>query len=358
MARYILSGKEVTEEEFYNTVFNKIEPFFLDEVLTAYIDMSKAKGENVFEGLKFRNAKLTQEEKTKIEEIRTACLNTKQYLGLEDATKIFKCDSEEELESILKRNMNIGEAYDLQQLNPTEFKISPNWSGNNTGGTVFEKIQESALPSHPTHFTDKLNEYITTNTGSLPDSYFKSLNSAQEKFVENLDVYNAIMGHSTRHKARKEIKPENIWNDEKRKLCGDAIIKHKQVWDEIDKNLPIHIKEGIQNTSVTVSDGQIVVEPYINEQKVGKKETEGKIDYSEINLNILDLMAERFTANKHKYPKGNMLKVINKEDLVWAAFRHIKKMLKPKEDDPETFKEHLVATLCNMSMILDQLERE
>jgi hypothetical protein len=88
----------------------------------------------------------------------------------------------------------------------------------------------------------------------------------------------------------------------------------------------------------------------------GKKENEGKVDYSEINLGVLDLMAKRFTANKHKYPKGNMLKPIDKNELVWAAFRHIKKMLKMEEGDPETFEDHLAAVLCNMSMVLDQLE--
>lgn len=96
----------------------------------------------------------------------------------------------------------------------------------------------------------------------------------------------------------------------------------------------------------------------IETQEEGYKEREGKVDYSEINLNILDLAAERFTANKHKYPKGNMLKPLDKLSLVWASFRHIKKMIKPPTDDPETFKEHLSAIVCNMSMILDQLERE
>lgn len=88
----------------------------------------------------------------------------------------------------------------------------------------------------------------------------------------------------------------------------------------------------------------------------GIKETSGKTDYSEINLSILDLMAERFTANKHKYPKGNSLKPINKKDLVWALFRHVKKIIKEESNDSETFKDHLSAILCNSSMILDQLE--
>lgn len=94
-------------------------------------------------------------------------------------------------------------------------------------------------------------------------------------------------------------------------------------------------------------------------EEKGVKESVNKTDYSEINLNVLDIMADRFTANKHKYPKGNMLKPLDKEDLLWAAFRHIKKMLKtPRGGDKETYIEHLAAVLCNMSMILDQLEIE
>ena len=91
------------------------------------------------------------------------------------------------------------------------------------------------------------------------------------------------------------------------------------------------------------------------DKKEGVKETEGKKDYSEINLEILDLMAERFTANKHKYPKGNMKKPIDIKSLEWALFRHIKKMIQPIEEDTETYKDHLSAVLCNCSMILDQL---
>lgn len=90
----------------------------------------------------------------------------------------------------------------------------------------------------------------------------------------------------------------------------------------------------------------------------GIKETNGKLDYSEVDLSILDLMAKRFNANKIKYPKGNMLKKIDKQDLTWAAFRHIKKMLQPIEKDPETFEEHLTAVLCNMQMIYQQMKNE
>lgn len=95
---------------------------------------------------------------------------------------------------------------------------------------------------------------------------------------------------------------------------------------------------------------------YLN-NTVGEKETEGKLDYSEINFRLLDLMAKRFMDNKHKYAKGNTLKDINKDDILWAAFRHIRKMIQPIENDPETYEDHLTAVATNMSIILDQLDK-
>ena len=50
------------------------------------------------------------------------------------------------------------------------------------------------------------------------------------------------------------------------------------------------------------------------------KEIEGKIDYSEINFMLLDLMALRFNKNKEKYPYGNSKREIDVRELVWAAF--------------------------------------
>lgn len=86
----------------------------------------------------------------------------------------------------------------------------------------------------------------------------------------------------------------------------------------------------------------------------GKKENNGKIDYSEVDFDILDLMANRFNANKHKYPHGNMLKPIEEKQLLFALFRHLKKMIQPIDSDPETFEEHLSAILCNAQMVYQQ----
>ena len=89
-------------------------------------------------------------------------------------------------------------------------------------------------------------------------------------------------------------------------------------------------------------------------QIVGKKENKDKTDYSEIDWDIIDLMAKRFNDNKHKYPPGNMLKPIDKKELLFASFRHLRKMIQPIDNDEETFQEHLTAVLCNMQMIYQQ----
>ena len=121
----------------------------------------------------------------------------------------------------------------------------------------------------------------------------------------------------------------------------DFIDKHTYISDEMQENL-----ERMTNDLTEYFD------------KKGIKESKGKKDYSEINLEILDLMADRFAANKHKYPKGNMKKPIDVKSLEWALFRHSKKMVQPIENDEESYIDHLSAILCNASMILDQLHNE
>lgn len=113
---------------------------------------------------------------------------------------------------------------------------------------------------------------------------------------------------------------------------------------------------GLILEGVKVREEQIIEDLERKEEvNIGVKENEGKTDYSEINLDILDLMASRFNANKHKYPKGNMKKQIDIKSLEWALFRHLKKMIQPIEGDKENYKDHISAILCNASMILDQI---
>jgi hypothetical protein len=96
------------------------------------------------------------------------------------------------------------------------------------------------------------------------------------------------------------------------------------------------------------------LEEYLGKKVEGIKDQNDKIDYSEVDFDILDLMAKRFAANKHKYPEGNMLKPIEEKSLMFAMFRHWKKILNPVENDPESFEDHIAAIFCNAQMVLQQ----
>ena len=88
------------------------------------------------------------------------------------------------------------------------------------------------------------------------------------------------------------------------------------------------------------------------------KETEGKIDYSEIDWEFIDGMALRMNANKNKYPKNNVDNMTEYDIplLEQAAFRHLRKMLQPVEDDTESYSDHMFAVADNLMMIYKILQ--
>lgn len=263
MAIYKLNGKEVTEEEF-NKEFNKgVEgsPFFLDEVTTGFSSFSgekrdaqeilnKLKKKDHFKALRYKVKNLTPSEKIKIEEIQKDCL--KQYFGIEDFTKIIKVESEEDL----KRNMNIGA--------PTV---------SHTGGTVFEKLQNSSIPTY------------SDNMEKISRKYYKTLE----------DIYS-----------------------------GD-----------------------FNKDEFTVEE----------DEKKGKKETEGKLHY-EISWEFIEEMAKRMANNKsNKYPLYNWKKEINIQTLKDAINRHHIEVMKGNYKDDDEILGHIVSYACNSMMLWEQLKK-
>ena len=161
--------------------------------------------------------------------------------------------------------------------------------------------------------------------------------------------------NSTRHKSKNgECHSELVFNKD-----SDIMKEQNDAVNEPELDVRAHYIKNLDSVGFSF---EIEIEKQIIEDlerkeavSVGVKENEGKTDYSEINLDILDLMASRFNANKHKYPKGNMKKQIEIKSLEWALFRHLKKMIQPIEGDKENYKDHISAILCNASMILDQI---
>lgn len=92
--------------------------------------------------------------------------------------------------------------------------------------------------------------------------------------------------------------------------------------------------------------------------KVGKKDSEGKINY-EFDWSFIDEMAINMAKNKVKYEKDNWKKPMLKDDfesLEDSVFRHWRKYKQPIEGDVETKIEHLRAIACNVMMIYYQIK--
>jgi hypothetical protein len=182
---------------------------------------------------------------------------------------------------------------------------------------------------------------------------FREDDSPAIKFAERLAQQDERLKEIIKKKQLEEIFVEGKLKETEAPLgCypNKEALKTKIDFDKAkeDKGVVYRLDEAISQWKELI-DGAV-------EAKHGVKETEGKADYSEINLNILDLMSERMQKNKYKYPPGNSKKPIDLKSLEWALFRHIKKMVQPIENDPESYTEHLAAVLCNSSIILDQLE--
>lgn len=226
-------------------------------------------------------------------------------------------------------------------------ELRDEWRTSNTGGTVFEKVQDYSLLD----FSPQKSK-----------EYNKKFIEAQNK-KDNLEYLRNYLLNQTSYLGLEEI--TSIFTAETEEELRDFIMGHRLTDEERErqdnqiKNPYVgRVSKPVSNSTRHKSKEGETHSQSVKESFAGIKEKSGKTDYSEINLGILDLMANRFTANKDKYPKGNSLKPLDKSELCWAAFRHIKKMLDPIDGDPESYIDHLAATLCNMSMILDQLKLE
>lgn len=166
---YLVDGKKVTQEQFqqlvdgreenYNISIDnlrvvasgkgyKSEPFFLDEFIFP------AKNNIKFTSLVIPHK--STEDKVKTEELRGYLVENQRFNNLDTIVKIMQADNEEELKSVVRED-------EIRY-----FKFPPYENISNTGGTVFEKVQDSTL-----------------------------------------DTYNAIVGHSTRHKANKDLRNDS-----------------------------------------------------------------------------------------------------------------------------------------------------
>lgn len=210
------------------------------------------------------------------------------------------------------------------------------------------------------YFTPKENP-LTTSQFMIDEEYQGSMRDKGKELIDQAREVQLKQSNynSTRQDCPLDMAPYNKTNlldyDWFQTLEGKNFLENK--FSEVSQEKQKELNKGLAEKEV-IKKLEITPEDILkaSKQYLGKKETEGKSDYSEINLGILDLMAERFSANKGKYEHGNSKKPLDKQQILWALFRHVKKMVQPVENDQETFKDHLAATLTNCSILLDQLE--
>lgn len=211
-----------------------------------------------------------------------------------------------------------------------------------------------------------LGKSMTFNNNPMDSNWFKTLIDSdfrEDKLSEanQQKEFNKALAEQEvikQWESKKEIFPNVLWNEDKKEGIKKVIAEYKEeklgVISE-NNTLENKLRQAIDNPKYSDPTFERL---FSNWSAVGFKETAGKTDYSEINLGILDLMAERFSANKDKYKKGNSKKHLDREQILWALFRHVKKMVQPIEGDEENFTQHLAAVLTNCSILLDQLELE
>ena len=91
--------------------------------------------------------------------------------------------------------------------------------------------------------------------------------------------------------------------------------------------------------------------------ELGKKETEGKLNY-ELDWEFIQQLAERMSQNKGKYKPYNWMQPIDVEKLKQSLFRHVVEVMKGNyEDDGRTFG-HLESISANVMMINYQLKNK
>lgn len=89
---------------------------------------------------------------------------------------------------------------------------------------------------------------------------------------------------------------------------------------------------------------------------LGKKETENKTDYSEIDWQFIEGLAKRMNKNKEKYEPFNYHKPMDIELLKQSLLRHTLEIMKGNYDDAGQELGHFYATSLNAMMIVWQIK--
>lgn len=186
------------------------------------------------------------------------------------------------------------------------------------------------------------------NTSTYSKIEETNLNKLREVATETLKNGNSIKVDLTELLQRE--KEEKIFKDWERKKPFDGkgdSTRHKA-------NTPMNrlVEDAIERQSN--KDLQSIN----SDLKSGVKETDGKVDYSEIDWVFITQLAERMNSNKDKYPPNNWKKSINIELLKQSLLRHVIAVMSGFYEDDGRICGHLESIALNAQFINYQLKNE
>ena len=370
--RYFIDGKEIdTREEYFNTTMSGdyVSYFDGDSVFSVSFNsfFGGQKEKQIEQRLKL--AEYYKEKAIKEYELDTPL--TKASRGLNDHVKeiiengsfIYEVKDDNNFTFDTTKpptEMYITDILGLGQIkgNSTRHKSQNGETHTKTCIEIIKEKQDKYYPFLRVNFqvgengSEGCKVYTNFHTINEVKEYMKDTDYTHY-FVYDINGKKISWGSVNKDSKNNQISAEQNKTEENLVFKKDSEIHKEELKPDFSfTSTPKEINDAVNDArSEGVNEG-------VKRNNEGVKESNGKTDYSEINLEILDIMAERFTANKHKYPQGNMKKPIDIKSLEWALFRHVKKMIQPIETDEETYKDHLSAVLCNCSMILDQLKNQ
>lgn len=175
-------------------------------------------------------------------------------------------------------------------------------------------------------------QVITTTNGEIDWVYtFKNWEKMKDKEQEN-----SIM-----------FLDEVLANTSKCSCDGSCKKSEKEIFDTLTMG-QIN-KEKNESTIKIIKD-------IFNFEDIGVKETENKVDYSEIDWIFITQLAERMNSNKDKYPPNNWKKPINIEFLKQSLLRHVLAVMLGHYEDDERMFGHLESIALNAQFINYQLK--
>jgi len=158
-----------------------------------------------------------------------------------------------------------------------------------------------------------------------------------------------------------ELEKSTITEKEQEKLSREHIEKNKpmfldEVLDRIENQQPTVNFSTTDTTFDWAKWNENTIKIVVYDKENGIKETENKVDYSEIDWEFIEGLARRMNLNKEKYKPFNYHKPMDVNLLKQSLLRHTIEILKGEHNDAGQEYGHIFAVALNSMMIYYQLK--